>query len=175
MSKILAFDYVVNHICSWYQQEGGDLAHNDLSKLKITKLLFFICAASASQDQPGMLNIFDNFVAMPYGHVESDMQDQMEQSLCYNITRNDLSFRNNLVGYNNTYNNQANEMLIDQTIETIKSLNSKLVLYAPFTLVDLSHEWQSWKSVFSLAKRNGKFSMRIPNEMIMNEPKIFRY
>jgi hypothetical protein len=55
MSKLTAFDYVVNHIQIWYQEQGGDMENNDLSKLKITKLLFFTCAATTGPSNPGLL------------------------------------------------------------------------------------------------------------------------
>jgi len=63
---------------------------------------------------------------------------------------------------------------IDHAISALKEKNFELINYDQFSLVDLSHRWQSWKTVFALAKRNGKFSMSIPNEMIMQEPKIFK-
>ena len=175
MDKLIPFDYVVNQIIVWYNNEGGNLENNDLSKLKLAKLLFFISAASTMSGTPGLLAIFNDFYAMPYGHVESEIQDRIEQSVHYDISRNGLTIK---AHYSDTENNildQGFKNLVNEALQKLKGLNSALVLYDPFRLVELSHEWQSWKTVFSLAKRHGKFSMKIPNEMIINEPKIFKY
>ena len=52
-----------------------DFKENDLSVLKIMMLLFFTVAASVKQDDEGLLKVFNNFVAMPIGHIESDVWD----------------------------------------------------------------------------------------------------
>lgn len=175
MDKLIPFNYIVNQIIIWYNDQGGDFEKNDLSKLKLTKLLFFISAASTMSGKLGLLNIFDNFYAMPYGHVESEIQDRMEQSIYYEISRNKLAFKPNYNGFVNNIEDTLVTEMIDFAIKDLKKINSELVLYDPFKLVELSHEWQSWKTVFSLAKRHGKFSMKIPHEMIISEPKIFKY
>lgn len=174
MSKLTAFDYVINHIQNWYVEQGGEMYANDLSKLKVTKLLFFTCAASTTADNPGLLTTFDNFYALPYGHVESDIQDQMDQSIFFNITKNGLEYKDGFDQYQAQNLNADVQRSIDSAILTLKQLNVNLVKMSAFELVDLSHQWQSWKSVFSLAKQYGKYSMKIPIEMIMTEPKIFR-
>jgi uncharacterized phage-associated protein len=174
MSKLTAFDYVVFNIQNWYVERGGNLVNNDLSKLKVTKLLFFTCAASSTPTNPGLLEVFDNFVAMPYGHVESDIQDQMEQSSFFNITKYGLEYKDGIIEYHVELLPQEIRILIDKAFAILKGLNIDLVKLSAFDLVDLSHQWQSWKSVFSLAKQYGKYSMKIPKEMIMAEPKIFR-
>ena len=170
--KLNSLDYIINKVSDWYVEAGGDLDSNDLSKLKITKLLFFISAISTSRENPGLLNTFDNFVAMPYGHVESDIQDNTDNSVHYSISKDGLLYKNGIVGFNSLINDGL-EMEIDVAIEKLKTINFELVKYDPFELVDLSHRWQSWKTVFSLAKRNGRYSMKIPKEMIMVEPKIY--
>jgi len=173
MSKLTAFDYVVNHIHRWYVEQGGDLQNNDLSKLKVTKLLFFTCAASASPDQSGLLETFNNFVAMPYGHVESDIQDDMESSVFFNITKNGSYLKPDIGAYQIQDVTPLVQGQVDHAIASLKSINADLVMTPAFDLVDLSHRWQSWRSVFSLAQQYGKYSMKIPKEMIMTEPKIF--
>lgn len=172
-TKLLALEYIVDKVKSWYALAGGDLQNNDLSKLKITKLLFFTCAATADRDIPGLLNTFDNFVAMPFGHVESDLQDHMGNTSQFSITKTGLSFKEGVDHYEMNPEIANLCPIIDKGIERLQQINFNLVKYTPFELVDLSHRWQSWKTVFALAKRNGKFSMKIPNDMIMVEPKIF--
>ncbi|KQR65343.1 type II toxin-antitoxin system antitoxin SocA domain-containing protein [Pedobacter sp. Leaf176] len=173
MSKLTAFDYFVNQIVDWYVEQGGDLENNDLSKLKLTKLLFFTCAASTDPENPALLETFDNFYALPYGHVESDIQDQMENSLFFNITKTTLYSKPGTGEYQVQDVTQDVQDQISGAVAILKFVNADLVRMGAFDLVDLSHRWQSWKSVFSLAQQYGKYSMKIPREMIMNEPKIF--
>ncbi|MGN7986465.1 MULTISPECIES: type II toxin-antitoxin system antitoxin SocA domain-containing protein [Pedobacter] len=174
MNKIPAFDYVVHQLQNWYLENGGNMENNDLSKLKITKLLFFTCAASASSDQAGLLSHFDNFYALPYGHVESDIQDKMDMSVFFNISKTQLTYKTAGRMYEAENLSLEIKEIIDHAIEKLKNINYNLIKLTAFELVDLSHMWQSWKSVFSLAQQNGRYSMKIPVEMIMAEPKIFK-
>jgi len=174
-TKLAAFDYVVFRLSEWYTERNGQWQNNDLSRLKITKLLFFVTAISSTPDDPGLLNVFDNFAAMPYGHVESEIQDHMHESINYDISKNSVSFKTGVLNYQPDPFVDANMRLsIEQAVAKIKAINYDLINYDAFKLVDLSHRWQSWKTIFSLAKRNGKFSMPIPRQMIMIEPKILK-
>lgn len=171
--KLKAFDYVVYQMTIWYSSRNGQWIENDLSKLKVTKLLFFVTAITASKEDPGLLSVFDSFAALPYGHVESQIQDEMENSKHYNIGRSQVSTKVGIVDYDWSEVNEDTKNLIDDAFVRLKKVNFELISYNQFGLVELSHRWQSWKTVFSLAKRSGKFSMPIPKEMIMQEPKIF--
>lgn len=172
--KLSALDYTINHLRNWYAEAGENIDNNDLSKLKITKLLFFISAASTTRDNAGLLETFDNFYAMPFGHVESDVQDHTEESEHYEISKNRLTYKNGVEEYTNHVNNLVITSMIDESISRLQVANFELITYDPFQLVDLSHRWHSWQTVFSLAKRNGRYSMKIPNEMIMVEPKFYK-
>lgn len=175
--KIAVFDYVVHQITVWYSEATNSdwQNNNDLSKLKITKLLFFITAVTASNEDEGLLSIFDNFSALPYGPVESDVYNDIAKSNVYKITNGKLTFKENVKLY--TPQELVTDEIskdIDNAITNLKSINSNLIKDSAFNLVDLSHQWQSWQTMFSLAKRNGKLSMPIPKSMIMTEPKIFK-
>ncbi|MEZ2338555.1 type II toxin-antitoxin system antitoxin SocA domain-containing protein [Mucilaginibacter sp. RCC_168] len=172
--KLAAFDHVVNQLIGWYTEKHGNWHENDLSRLKITKLLFFVSAVTAKQDEYGLLNIFDNFSALPYGHVESDIQDRILESSNYLITKDALSFQDGVQTYEKSPELSENlEAQVDEAVRSLKAKNPDLISYSAFDLVELSHRWQSWKTIFALAKQNGKLSMKIPREMIMSEPKIF--
>jgi len=172
--KLAAFDHVVHQLTGWYTEKNGDWQQNDLSRLKLTKLLFFVSAVTARQDEYGLLNTFDKFAALPYGHVESDIQDNMLESSNFLITKDILSFRPGIQNYGRSPAlNENLETQVDEAVRSLKAKNPDLITYSAFDLVELSHRWQSWKTIFALAKQNGKLSMQIPREMIMSEPKIF--
>ena len=74
--KEAAFHYFLEAIATqWIMNNTDkDFKENDLSLLKIMLLLFFTVATSANDDE-GLLKVFNNFVAMPMGHIESDIWD----------------------------------------------------------------------------------------------------
>ncbi|SFF09292.1 hypothetical protein SAMN05518672_1163 [Chitinophaga sp. CF118] len=174
-TKLAAFDYVVYQLTEWYSEKNGQWANNDLSRLKVIKLLFFTAAATASVHDAGLLTIFDSFAALPYGHVESEILDHMDESVVYDISRNNTMFKPGIHEYltEDYLDNDVKNRII-HSISILKEKNPDLINMNAFDLVDLSHRYQSWITVFSLAKRNGKLSMPISCEMIMSEPKIFK-
>ncbi|MCZ4224938.1 type II toxin-antitoxin system antitoxin SocA domain-containing protein [Pedobacter rhodius] len=168
--KIPPFDYIVSKLKAWHSDLNPNNDADDLSKLKIMKLLFFVVAISSNRDQEGLLQTFDNFMALPYGHVESDIYANIDNSESYLF--NDISL-------NLKPNSQPTDVdielkdTIDNAINKLRLANQNLINYRAFDLVDISHKWQSWKTMYSLARKSGRYSMVIPKEMIMTELKTF--
>jgi uncharacterized phage-associated protein len=171
--KIKAFEYVVSRLIEWYLSRNSDQDYkSDFTKLKLIKLLFFVTSAKATRSNEGLLTIFDNIWAMPYGHVESDIYDNLNQTVAYKISRNGLI--ENQIDFNSYFSGiDTEKVFIDQSIQKLKEENPDLINYNSFELVELSHRWESWQTVFSLAKSQGKLSLKIPNITIQNEPKLF--
>lgn len=75
--KERAFEYVVPLIADWWKKQNPnfDFKYNDLSILKIMKILFFIVSVKANKDRNnyGVLDVFDKWLATPYGHIEKDV------------------------------------------------------------------------------------------------------
>ena len=71
------FEYVVLQLADWWIKSNPNKSfeENDLGRLKIYKLLFFISSCKTNAGDDGLLNIFNNWVATPYGHVELDIQN----------------------------------------------------------------------------------------------------
>mgnify|MGYP003610257323 CR=1 FL=1 len=76
-TKEKAFEQFVLGLIKWWAEVNPEKEweENDLSILKVLKILFFVSAVGADSKGDGLLNIFDNWVAMPYGHVEKDVFD----------------------------------------------------------------------------------------------------
>jgi hypothetical protein len=180
--KLTYFEYSVAKLIEWYcainQKTLSEFKlANDFSKLKVLKLHFFLCAVNSNSNS--LLNLFDAFYAMPYGHVEGEIYGK--------ITANELEkfkFTDSMLGTNyesikdllasfqkiegEKYKNE-----IDEAIESLKSENIDLINYSALELVDLSHLWTSWKVTFNLARSRGKFSERIPSNVVQNESKFY--
>lgn len=173
-NKIKAFEYLVIKLSDWYKELNKNISfeNNDLNKLKILKLHFFVSAVNANEKKEGLLNIFDNFYAMPYGHVESDVYSKINQFESMRIDRSGLAFTKSLPI---NYFADIEEIIpeIDQSISNLRSINNDLINYKALDLVNLSHTWYSWRLVFNYAKQNGSFSAPIPSDLIRREPKFF--
>lgn len=82
--KIEAFEYFVLRLIQWWAEQNPDteFEENHLSVLKVLMLLFFTCSANHNEfprieDKESMFDVFDNFYAMPYGHIEKDVYEHI--------------------------------------------------------------------------------------------------
>ncbi len=178
--KYIYFEYVVKKLLDWYSENGKNVSNNDFSILKTLKLLFFVSAANSSKGRNSFLldEVFNNFTAMPYGHVESDIYEAIKKN---NGELEYFTINNNKTTTNTGKDPELiSDLLeldikneIDYSINVLKQKNSRLVLLAPFSLVNLSHAWYSWQHFYSLAERSHSRSCNIPSEFIKSEDKIF--
>lgn len=173
MDKNQAFEYFVSKLIEWYQEVNGGVQINDLSTLKVLKLLFFNSAIDAQKGENNTLldNPFNKFYAMPYGHVESDIYNSIRQEEFQNLKIDNSSsiFVNPI-----TFPECEIRNKIDASISKLKNENVNLINMTSFQLVELSHSWYSWKFYYSKAKKNGSYSELIPNEIIKSELKFYQ-
>ena len=174
-SKTEAFEYVLFKLVEWYNEECNSTETNDISTLKALKLLFFVSSVNTVKESSGTLldNPFNNFVAMPYGHVESDIYKDIKSSKFQNVV-----IRNNSTIVENTdFINKLNTetiVKIDKSINSLKSINKKLIELSAFELVELSHKWFSWKINYQKALQRGNFSHEISISEIKSEDKFYQ-
>ena len=158
-TKELAFEYLMDCFIDWYKSIKNDNSfHYSFTKLKVIKLLFFASAVNANNEDHNLLGTFNKFVAMPFGPVESDIYNKMNQSAIgkYCISDKELKIEQ-----------------INESVEALKKINNRLVLYSAFDLVDLSHKWSCWRTTYSYARQINKGSISIPDNLIINSDKYF--
>ena len=177
--KILYFEYTISKLLDWYKQLGNDESKNNFSVLKSLKLLFFVSAAKAEPGKKSLLleDVFTDFYALPYGHVESVIYDSIKGeggNLKY-FKLSSIGLSVNDVGEDDSFKNLDNNIKqeIDDSIDYLKSKNKYLVTMFPFDLVNLSHAWYSWQQYYKIAKGSGNSSIHIPPDVIKDENKIF--
>lgn len=172
MDKNQAFEYYVVKLLEWYNEVAPNKEENDLSTLKVLKLLFFGAAISAEEAVGNTLldKPFNTFYAMPYGHVESEIYDSIRRKEFLNLKINNSSLT---INPNLVFPDGEIKSEIDKSIQKLKKANSKLILMTPFELVELSHRWYSWQFYFNKAQKNGSYSELIPSQMIKLEQKFF--
>lgn len=149
-------------------------------KLKAMKLLFLV---SAPKEQGGsdLLDIFDNFYAMPYGPVEIDIQKAMCEDKLPSYTVNyryierkvDELYkpRNTAVwtgrGHGDLYNR------IRDAVNDLRKENEKLVLLNAFELIEITHRWSSWNRAMDFAEFMNQLSAKMSIDSIRDSSKIF--
>ena len=171
-----AFQYLMFRLIEWYKESYKTSSQpNDLSVLKSLKLLFFVSAVDTKIDKKNTLldnNLFDKFVAMPFGHVESEIytsikNNEFEQ---VEITNKLTTLKGNIEDLK-TPKHIAD--LIDSSINSLKKINPRLINSSAFDLVELSHSWYSWKFYYKKATNASKHRESIPVKVIKSEVKNF--
>lgn len=172
MDKNQAFEYYVVKLLEWYNEVTGSTEKNDLSTLKVLKLLFFGCAINTHKGEDSTLldSPFNKFYAMPYGHVESEIYNSIRRKEFHNISIDNFSAN---IDVQKEYENDLIKSKIDGSIKKLKEANINLITMTSFELVELSHMWYSWKFYFDKAKKNGSYSELIPSEIIKSEQKFY--
>lgn len=179
IQKRLAFEYALSQFLSWHS-EASPNPSNDLSKLKSMKLLFFLATADAylGSDPILLQEVFNNFHALPLGHVESYIYNYIKQrngQLDYfNINDQGTSQieGTNLENLKVALDNQVSE-LIDANMRVLKEKNFQLISYSAYELVEISHRWTSWKVPIQQAKLRGDKGGSIPLTLLLNEQKYY--
>lgn len=174
IAKIQAFEYLLSKLLEWNSKcyLTGD---NDLSILKVLKLTFFVSAVGTNKDSQNSLldSVFNNFVAMPYGHVESDIYSFIKANRLPNFTiNNSQTIKIHNVDYKDL--DYTIKSKIDKSVAMLQDINSGLIKLSSFDLVDLSHNWYSWQKYFSEAQSRGINSLPIPTYEIKREDKIYQ-
>lgn len=179
--KVYAFEFLINELlrwhCEFYRKNFSDIIENDLSVLKVLKLLFFTTAASIKRDGSSYLleTVFNKFYALPYGHVESEVYDLIKKN---NGNLNFFEINNQCTIRKENALSRIKDLIdltpieirtqILESIRNLKQINYELISYSAYKLVDLSHIWYSWQFNF-----DGYSSSKISIDLIKSEDKIF--
>ena len=182
-NKRALYEYMLKGFVDWFcQRKGIGLDEfkdkNDLSKLKIVKLTFFTSAIKFGRNEEfDLLDVFNNFHAMPLGPIESDLLDAHNRGELkhFEVDNKHLEIVGGVEGLSKSFSMLADDQkaLIDAAIQELKKVNPRMIEYYPMQLVDISHEWSCWKYQFQIAKLKGKLSDKIPVERIRKDTPCF--
>lgn len=174
--KIQAFEYLISKLLEWQSSQSNLEKNNDLSILKVLKLTFFVSAVGTKSDTQNSLldGVFDNYVAMPYGHVESDIYSYIKNNLLTHYQINNRETIQKKLYTPETLDDLFIKIEIDNAVSLLKKINNNLIKMSSFDLVDLSHTWYSWQKYFSIAQEKGVNSINIPIQEIKSEDKIYQ-
>lgn len=131
-SKIQYLNEFIEELIKWYEDEVGDIQENDMSMLKVLKLLFLWAAKNKYA-----LDVFNNFQARPLGPVEVDVYNIIKnknQELLFEINHTNLIRKRPSLPW-------SNDPIIIQMIQVLKSENPNLIKNSVSQLVDITHKW----------------------------------
>lgn len=168
MDKIHAFDYMLSLFEEWYNTDNKEQNRDfeKCSKLSVLKLLFLVSVPKIKGGDD-LLNVFNNFYALPYGPVESDIYNAIQANTLpsYSVTERSIVSKNLITKPYKT------EDLIEvkRAVEDLKKENRELILLNAFDLVKITHRWESWKSSFDFAQLIGAQSYEMTVESIRKD------
>lgn len=169
--KILAFEYLLTQLIEWGAEKKPAVPKSSFTRLKALKLLFFT-AAVKNEEGGDLLDVFDNFYALPNGPVESDVYNSITSDQLAYYTFKDFS-----LGTKRQFSDSGLcddiKARINLAIEVLKKKNGNLVSYRAEDLVALSHSWMSWQHSILIAKVLGKGSYRMDINKIRTNNQIF--
>ena len=167
-NKRYLFEYLVYLLKHW----KDDLYPNfteAFTKLKLHKILFLVAAVKATSQDHLLLDVFDNFYALPYGPVEIDIYDAMNGNLFKRIRfeGNNCEVGNlNDCYFDNLDITQKHAM--DEAIMTIREMGADYITKDPFELVDITHKWTSWQVAMQVAEMLGNKREYMSTDDIIN-------
>ena len=160
-----AFEYLMKLLINWkfesYEDipinDKGEIVIEDFDRYKVFKLHFFVTTAAASPEHEGLLTIFDDFRAYQAGPVCQGVYDLIKKDVFpFTITNKD-----GFIIDKSKYESLGNDLPsfvkteIENSLDELKLQNSDLINKNSSYLIDLSHEWKSWKEA-KIEKENGE-------------------
>ncbi len=153
--KIAVFKFLIEEMKkAGFSQLKGEYGKD--SKLAAQKLLFFICLMEKKLkgNNATLFEIFDNFYALPYGHVESDI----------------LSFLND--NLHPTRDFELNDTDKQKYIDIINSITKKYPFLKNINtsdMINFSHSLPSWHETFFSARIKNKNAEKIDKSLYLKD------
>lgn len=127
INKIEAFDYML-HLFEEWRDNHETIKGKPFPKLTAMKLLF-LAAAPKKDGGDDLLDIFDNFYAMPYGPVESDVYNAIQEDKLpsFSVKYRSIEPREGAEPYNAKRYNDKFYHRVRNAVNDLKEKNEKLV------------------------------------------------
>ena len=161
-NKIQCFEYILYQLISWYKElRPTDVSLLSFTRLKVLKLLFFV-SVIRQEDEPDLLDIFNNFYAMQYGPVESDVYNAIQANMLpsYIAEYRSIERRKECIDFPSEYKGPEYEP-IQNAVKELRTKNENLIELNAFELVEITHKWNSWNLAMNFAEFMGQLSAKM--------------
>jgi len=162
------FEYLIYLLKQWKDEQYPNVTE-EFTKLKLQKILFLVAAVKATAQSHPLLEVFNNFYALPYGPVELDIYDAMNSNTFKRINFEDNYCK--IDSLNNCYFEDLDSTQKQAMIEAIIAIRNMGVDYItkdPFELVDITHKWTSWQVAMQVAEMLGNKREFMSTDDIIN-------
>ena len=173
-NKKLLFEYLVYQLDQW-KQEKHLSSKVEFTKLKLQKILFLVASVKSKDNTYPLLNVFNRFYALPYGPVELDIYDAMNEHSFTNIkfNGNECSYKFAEGCFSKLEEQQKNA--ITEALQSIKDMGVDYISMSPFELVDITHKWTSWQVAMQVAEMcNSKREPMSTDDIIYSTVKAYK-
>lgn len=167
-NKIKAFDYMLQQFEQWRTNyfKSQNVSVKPLSKLIVLKLLFLTAVPKTNKGKD-LLDIFNNFYALPYGPVESDIYNAIQENLLPSYCIKERSVERKTL---QSYDQQDSLIIeVDNALEELKNINPDIIGLSSFELVEITHKWDSWNRSIKFAEFMGRGSAKMLTEAIRSD------
>lgn len=166
-NKKLLFEYLVYLLEQW-KQEKHPHSKEAFTKLKLQKILFLVASVNAVKDNHPLLDVFDNFYALPYGPVEIDIYEAMCNNNFNTIRFEGNDCKHSLNEDNFTDLDKNLKKAMSDAVQAIKGKGADYISTGPFELVEITHKWTSWQIAMQMAEMFGSKRESMSTEDIIN-------
>lgn len=171
-TKVLAFEFLLSRLLSW----KSELVRVPINQVRFSKTqalkLLFLASSMKSKDGHDLLDVFDNFYAMQFGPVESDIYNAISnRSLSYiSLDEDSLLYVNSL---SVAECEEGLRLRIVESIDLLRSANPRIVLEQATSLVGITHKWRCWKQAYLTAQLLERGSYFMTTKSIRESNSIF--
>lgn len=167
--KINTYEYAISKFIEWHNEEFESVGiPKCFSDKKIIRLMFFLASVDTSYSDIGLLDIFDNFYAMPLGSCEMDLVQNSSLMNRYCYSNNKLMVKNHII---KPILSIVLISKVDSQIKKLRSSNPKLVGMNLLDLCQINFRWHSWKSTYNWILRDKRTCRKISTELILSDIK----
>lgn len=166
-AKSLFFEYFVDALI-----RKNNNKTDTFTAPKLIRLLFLTVGLFSTDENKQLTEIFNKFVAKPFGPVEEDVCEFIAADILskYSITNSSCNIKNDSVSID--LDNDSKQV-VDEAINLLLEKNPNILYYQPTKLVDIVQKWSCWKICYDVALTNGNFNIIIPTKMIRNSVKYY--
>ena len=167
-AKSLFFEYFVDALI-----RKNNNKTDTLTPQKIIRLLFLTGALYSTDENKQLTEIFNKFVAKPFGPAEEDVCEFIAADILskYTINKSGCYIKNDSISIN--LDNDSKKV-VDDAVNLLLEKNPNIIDYQPTKLVDIVQKWSCWKLCYDIALTNGNFNIIIPSRMIRNSIKYYK-
>lgn len=166
-NKILFFEYFVDALV-----RRNNNKTDTFTPQNIIRLLFLTVGLYSTGENKLLTEVFNKFVARPFGPVESDVCEFIASDILskYTFINSTCKIKNDSI---NLDLDDYSKRLIDEAVNLLIEKNPNILYYQPTHLVDIVQKWSCWKICYDVALTNGNFNIIIPPRMIRNSIKYY--